>query len=332
MGNFSDSRPVVGIIGGGPAGMSCALWLRQLGLSPYIIERNAAPGGQLLQVNRINRWVLGLPGRTGPELARLFGNHVSAENIPVNCNTQLTALEAAGAGYRLILQEAGRGQTSLPVQALVIATGVRVLGGEIFSGTPGFDALYAEGLVGCFPTSHLDRLELLQGKTVAVIGGGDNAHFTVEDVAAVAARIYLLIRSGPKAQAKIRQQVQALIEQGRVVEYLETEVGAFRQSQGRIELSLTQSGSVAANIHVDMVFTRTGFAPNSEFLDTLSPVAHMAKQAGGYVWVDAWRRTSIASVYAVGDVASPDPQAVVTAIADGAIAARAIAQDLGARA
>jgi thioredoxin reductase (NADPH) len=126
--------------------------------------------------------------------------------------------------------------------------------------------------------------------------------------------------------------VQALIEQGRVVEYLETEVRAFRQSQGRIELSLTQSGSVAANINVDMVFTRTGFAPNSEFLDTLAPVAHMAKQARGYLCIDAWRRTSIASVYAVGDVASPDPQAVVTAIADGAIAARAIAQDLGARA
>jgi thioredoxin reductase (NADPH) len=332
MGNFSDNRPVVGIIGGGPAGMSCALWLRQLGLSPYIIERNAAPGGQLLKVNRINRWVLGLPGRTGPELAKHYGNHVSAENIPVNFNTQLTALEATGAGFRLILQEAGQGQTSLSVQALVIATGVRVRCGEIFSSTPGFDALYAEGLVGCFPTSHLDRLELLHGKTVAVIGGGDNAHFTVEDVAAVAACTYLLIRSGPTAQVKIRRHVQALIEQGRVVEYLGTEVGAFQQGQGRIQLSLTQSGSVAADIQVDMVFIRTGFAPNSEFLDILSPVAHMAKQAGGYLWTDARRRTSLASVYAVGDVANPDLQAVVIAVADGAIAARTIAQDLGARA
>jgi thioredoxin reductase (NADPH) len=332
MGNSSDSRPVVGIIGGGPAGLSCALWLRQLGLSPCIIERNAAPGGQLLNLNRINRWVLGLPGRTGPELASLYGSHVSAENIPVNCNTQLTALEAAGAGYRLLLQEPDRGQTSLPVHALVIATGVRVLCGEIFSATPGFNALHTEGLIGCFPTSHLDRLELLQGRTVAVVGGGDNAHFTVEDVAAVAARTYLLIRSGPTAQAKIRRQVQALIEQGRVVEYLQTEVGAFRQRQGRIELSLTQSGSAVAGIQVDTVFIRAGFAPNSEFLDSLSPVAHMAKQAGGYLWTDAWRRTSVASVYAIGDVASPDLQAVVTAVADGALAARAIAQDLGARA
>jgi thioredoxin reductase (NADPH) len=332
MGNFSESRPVVGILGGGPAGMSCALWLRQMGLSPYIIERNAAPGGQLLNVNRVNHWVLGLPGQTGPELASLYGKHISAENIPVNCNTQLTALEATAAGYRLMLQGAGRGQTSLPVQALVIATGVRVLCGEIFKGTPGFDELHAEGLIGCFPTSHLDRLELLQGKTVAVIGGGDNAHFTVYDVAAVAERAYLLIRSGPTAQAKIRQQVQGLIEQGRVVEYPGTEVGAFRQTQGRIELSLTQSGLAAADIDVDMVFIRTGFAPNSEFVDSLSPIAHMAKQAGGYIWTDAWRRTSVASIYAIGDVASPDLQAVVTAVADGALAARAIVQDLGARA
>ncbi|MGZ8191642.1 MAG: NAD(P)/FAD-dependent oxidoreductase [Methylococcaceae bacterium] len=327
----SDNNPVVGIIGGGPAGMSCALWLKQQGLSPTIIERNAALGGQLLNINRINRWVLGFPGRTSVELAGLYGSHVREENIQVNYNTQLTAIETTGTGFRLTLQESDRIQTSMLVQALVIATGVRVLCRESFNNTPGFDSLTTAGLIGCFPTGHLDKLEQLRGKTVAVIGGGDNAHFTVKDVASVAAKTYLLIRLHPKAQTRIRKEVQTLIEQGLVIEYLETEVDAFRQDQNGIEITINTPGSVTAKINVDMVFTRTGFAPNSEFLDTLSPLANIDKQADGYISTDSWQRSSIASVYAIGDVTSPELQSVVTAIADGAKAARAIAQDLNAR-
>ena len=296
-----------------------------------IIERNAVLGGQLPNINRINRWVLGLPGRTGPELSKLYGEHISEENIPIIYNAQLAAVKTTAAGYRLILQEADRHQTSMLVHALVIATGVRVLGGEIFSGTPGFDSLYAAGLIGCFPTDHLDRMEHLQGKTVAVIGGGDNAHFTVKDVASVAARTYLLIRSRPKAQKIIRQEVKALIEQGRVVEYLETEADAFRQGRDGIEISLNQAGSVIDMINVDRVFTRIGFTPNTKFLDTLGPLADIGKQASGYLCTDSGQRTSIALVYAIGDVASPGLQSVVTAIAEGAIAARTIAQDISAR-
>jgi len=331
MGNSSVGKPAVGIIGGGPAGMSCALWLKQLGFAPRIIERNASLGGQLSNVSRINRWVLGLPGRTGPELSKLYCDHISEENITIIYKTQVVAVEATAEGYRLILQDADRHQASMLVQALVIATGMRVLGGEVFSGIPGFGSLQASGLVGCFPTDHLNELENLRGKTVAVIGGGDNAHFTVKDVASVAVKTYLLIRSHPKAQKIIRQEVNALIEQGRVVEYLETEAAAFRQAQDGIEISLHQPGSMTAKIYVDKVFTRIGFAPNSEFLNTLGPLADIGTQAGGYLCTDSCQHTSVASVYAIGDVAGPSLQSVVTAIAEGAVAARTIVQDIGAR-
>ena len=292
MGHSSDCNPIVGIIGGGPAGMSCALWLKQLGFLPHIIERNAALGGQLLNISRINRWVLGLPDRTSTELAKLYGNHISDENIPVNYNTHLTAIETKGGGYRLILQEADRGKISMQVQALVIATGVQAVGREIFSKTPGFDSLYAAKLISCFPTDHLDRLEHLQGKTVAVIGGGDNAHFTVKDVASVAARTYLLVRSRPKAQRNICQGVKALIEQGLVIEYLETEVDAFRQDQDGIEISLNKSGSVAAKIKVDMVFTRAGFTPNSKFLDIPWPTCQV-RQTSGWLYMHRFMATRL---------------------------------------
>jgi thioredoxin reductase len=331
MSSLSASNPVIGIIGGGPAGMACALWLKQLGLSPHIIERNPSLGGQLLILERINRWVLGLPGRTSAELAELFKNHIIQENIPVNYNSRLIGVETAKAGYRLILQGADRSQSAMPVQSIVIATGVRALGSEIFSSLPGFDLLYAASLICCFPIDHLNSLENLRGKTVAVIGGGDNAHFTVKDIALVAARTYILMRSRPKAQKKLHQEIKALIDQGLVIEYLETEVKAFRQIQDGIEISLNQSGSIISKITVDKIFTRVGFAPNCEFLGVFQPFMDIKKQTGGYLYTDAWQRTSIASVYAIGDVASPEMQSVVTAIADGAKAAHSISQDLEAR-
>jgi thioredoxin reductase (NADPH) len=60
-------------------------------------------------------------------------------------------------------------------------------------------------------------------------------------------------------------------------------------------------------------------------------LAQLQQQQGGYLCTDSWRRSSLAGVYAIGDIASPDLQSVVTAIADGAIAAKAIMHDLDKR-
>ncbi len=325
-------RRSVALIGGGPAGMSCALWLKHLGFSPCIIERNAALGGQLLTLHRLNRWVLGWQGRTSAELAQSYSLHVMGESIPTLYNAHLTAVEKIQTGFRLTVEESGQGECSiLPVSALVIATGLTVRGIDIFNHSSELDSLYAQGLVGCHPLDHLDKLELLSGKTVAVIGGGDNAHFTVKDVATVAKRTYLLARSHPKAQAGIRREVQSLIEQGLVVEYLDTEVDSFRPNQDGMAINLKQSASAVDSIQVDRVFVRAGFAPNSQFLDAFNPLTGLDTLNHGYLWTDSCKRTSIESVYAIGDVASPHLQSVVTAIADGVIAARAIADDISIR-
>lgn len=55
----------------------------------------------------------------------------------------------------------------------------------------------------------------------------------------------------------------------------------------------------------------------------------LEKNGDGYLLVDTWKRASLPFVYAIGDVANPDHPSVVTAIADGATAAQAIAQDVG---
>ena len=93
---------------------------------------------------------------------------------------------------------------------------------------------------------------------------------------------------------------------------------------------MARNDSKAERIEVDRIFARTGFAPNTEFLAGLGALAGLERNGDGYLQVDACKRASLPFVYAIGDVANPDHPSVVTAIADGAVAAQAIVQDVGA--
>ena len=317
---------IIGIIGGGVAGMSCALWLKHLGFAPVIIEQHTKLGGQLLDLNRINRWVLGALDKTSVELALCYAEHVNVEAIPISYDAHLIAVSAKPTGYEVVIENADRTTLTFSVRALVIATGVKVLSHEIFGGIPGSQALFNAGFISFSPIGHIEKLAALNGKTVAVIGGGDNAHFTAKDVALAGAHTYLLMRSHSKARPAIRTEVKDLIAQGQITERTGTQITAFKEHQDRIEIVLMRVDGVTERIVVDMIFARTGFAANTEFLDAFDVFSGINKTAG-YLVTDAAKRTSIPWVYAIGDVANPKHQSVVGAIADGAIAA----QDLSER-
>lgn len=312
----SDNPMTIGIIGGGVAGMSCALWLKHLACRPVIIEQNDRLGGQLQHLDRINRWVLGFPNKTSAELAGIYADHINQEAIEVLYQAHLLAVTRTATGFDAAISQNGH-TYPLTLQALVIATGARILGPEAFTGLPGFAAIHAAGLASFFPTAHLPILPALQGKTVAVIGGGDNAHYTAKDLALAGAKTYLLMRSSPKARPAIRKDVVALAAQGLVTERTGSEVLAFRQHQNGIEISLS-NGDV---IDADRVFARLGFTANSEFLTAFPALAGLSKH-NSYITVDAYKRTSIAGVYAIGDVANSKHQSVANAIAEGAVAAQ----------
>lgn len=327
--NSTHSSRTVAILGGGAAGMACALWLKHLGFRPVVIERGAALGGQLLKIDRVNRWVLGIPDHTGPALAALYERHVRAEGIDIRPNTRPVSTGLDGAGFVLDLRD-DAGQTSgLRARALVIATGLQARTDAILA-TPGALPLHESGRLSFFPLDHLDPAEPTAGLRVAVIGGGDNAHCTVQDLAGHAASIHLLIRSRPRAQRGLREPVATLIQQGRVTEYQGASIREFRATADGLEILLAGDGGTTHHVEVDRVFARTGFAPNTAFLAELGPLAGLRTDAARYLRVDAWQRASLPRVYAIGDVANPEHPAVVTAIAAGAVAARAIAHDLGA--
>ena len=325
----ASARTII-IMGGGAAGMSCALWLKHLGFVPVLIEPSTALGGQLLRIHRVNRWILGIPGRTGPALAELYGRHIADEAIEVRLGVRPVSVIAGDSGFCLDVWEDENRTVLLSGRALVIATGLRVNSSDILDSIPGAVPLYESGLLSFFPLDHLEPLEALDGKRVAVIGGGDNAHFTAKDLAPRTALTHLIIRAGPTARPMVRQDVEALIRQERVREHAGALITGFSLGSGGITIAFARNDSNTEQIEVDRIFARIGFAPNTEFLAELGPLAGLEMSGDGYLRVDTWKRTSLPFVYAIGDVVNPGHPSVVTAIADGAVAAMAIAHDVGA--
>ena len=72
---------IVPIIGGGPAGMSCALWLHNYGLRPVLIEKEAALGGMARLSPYPNEWLLGRAGETARENADAFARHIRRTTV-----------------------------------------------------------------------------------------------------------------------------------------------------------------------------------------------------------------------------------------------------------
>src|SRR5262252_10600447 len=91
-----QSIPIVPIVGGGPAGMSCALWLKNYGLRPIIIERAAALGGMARLSPYPNDGLLGRPGATARENAAEFARHIEQAGIEVWLQAHPLGVRRAG--------------------------------------------------------------------------------------------------------------------------------------------------------------------------------------------------------------------------------------------
>jgi thioredoxin reductase len=106
------------IIGGGPAGCQCALWLKMMGMHPVIIESSDHLGGLQSLSPYQNQWIAGLMGVSGRELAQRIQSHLQAKDVPVLFNAEVTSCEQSAEGFTLIASG-----TPISARFVVIAAG-----------------------------------------------------------------------------------------------------------------------------------------------------------------------------------------------------------------
>src|SRR5919109_1255152 len=94
--------PTVPIIGGGPAGMSCALWLHNYALHPVLIERESELGGMARRSPYPNEWLLGRVRESARENAGAFARHIAAISVDTWLGAQPRRLRRGQDGRFLI--------------------------------------------------------------------------------------------------------------------------------------------------------------------------------------------------------------------------------------
>jgi thioredoxin reductase (NADPH) len=294
----------VAIIGGGPAGMSAALWCADLGLRCVLIEKSAELGGQLLWIHNPIENYPGISTRNGAEMRDKFALSLKDAAFEQMLGAEIESIDAEQ--KRIELKD-GR---SIRAKAIIIATGIRRrklnIPGEIgFTGR------------GILESGSKDR-ELVQGKSVIIVGGGDaameNAMILSEyacSVTVVHRRAQFSARAGFLGKARSLSNVEFLVDTT-----VEKIAGSDRLE--KVAVRNTETGELRT-IETDFLLIRVGVEPNSELV-----AGAVALDEAGYIKIDNNCMTNREGVYAVGDVACPFSPTISTAVGTGAIAVKAI--------
>lgn len=286
------------IIGGGPAGYTAALYAARAGLDTLLIEK-MSPGGQMAITDIIDNYPGFEEGIDGFTLGMKMQQCAERFGAVTEYAT-VTGAELDGKVKRISTTMGDRF-----AKTVVIATGAnpRELGIE------GEDQLIGRGLHYC---AHCDG-RFYKGKTVAVVGGGNTAAADALYLSRLVKKVYLIHRRDSLRATKIYHEPLSRAEN---VEFVWNSTVEDYIVDGDIvgaKVKNLKTGEVS-ELALDGIFVSIGRKPATEIFEGVLELD------GGYIVADESTRTSIAGVYAVGDVRTKALRQVVTAVGDGATA------------
>ncbi len=298
------------ILGGGPAGYTAALYAARANLSVLLLEK-LAPGGQMATTDVIDNYP-GFPeGINGFDLAMKMKE--SAERF----GAQTRLAEVAEVELTGETKEIKTKKETYFARTVVLATGAvpRELG------LTGERELRGRGVSYCATCDGM----FYRGKTVAVVGGGNTAAADALYLSRICERVYLIHR---RDTLRAQKAYLAPLEQAENVEFIwNSQVQALLYQDTLTGLRVKHTGSgEEQELSCDGLFVAVGYLPETGlFRDQLE------LDEAGYVPADETTCTSLPGVYAIGDLRKKPLRQVVTAAADGAVAAHFIEEYLGTK-
>lgn len=287
------------VIGSGPAGLTAALYGARAGLRVALIGGHA-PGGKVARHHHIENYPPFGEGVGGAELMVRWIKQTSQE---LGSFPELVMVQEADLSSRPFTLR-GEGDASWQGRALIVATGSlpRRLG------VPGEARLDGEGVYYC-ATCDAPLLATLERQRAVVVGGGDSAVHTALGVLPYAEKVTLVargaLRASPALLARLKDDCK--------VNFVTGEIAAIQGDKSVTGVSL-QDG---AELDCDAVFVGVGNRPASGFLN-----GALELDAEGFIKTDQRLMTSLPGVWAAGDARSTPLRQIVTAAADGALAAQ----------
>lgn len=288
------------ILGGGPAGYTAALYAARAGLSALVLEKLFS-GGQMTQTAQIDNYPglsKGIDGVTlGMEMqagAQRFGAEtVYAEATAVSLDGKIKTVSTS--------------QGVFESKTLIIATGAD----HRHLGLAEEDALIGRGVAYCAACDGM----MYRGKTVAVVGGGNSAAADAALLARVAKKVCLIHRRDSLRASKVYHQP---LEDTANLEFVWNSTVTRLLHDDKltgVEVTDVITGQTR-QIDLDGLFISIGRQPATDLFRGL-----LELDENGYVIADETTCTSLPGVFAAGDVRTKALRQIVTATADGAVAA-----------
>lgn len=289
----------VAIIGSGPGGMTAAIYAARAGLKTVIFEK-ATVGGQMAYTNEIENFP-GLDKTSGFDLAMILDGQAKKFNTEY-INEEVNSIKKDGILFKIATST---GEYSAYTVILALGASPRTLGLDSEKRLRGSGVSYCATCDGNF----------YKGADVAVIGGGNTAFEDALFLANICRKVYIVHRRSSFRAEKILQ------EQVKKTPNIEILVNSSTKDiLGKFEVNgivINDNEGNEKNVEVQGVFVAVGTIPNSELVKDLVEINEY-----GYIVTDKNMQTSVPGIFAVGDVRDTVLRQVVTACADGAIAAQ----------
>ena len=301
------------IIGGGPTGLTTALYGAREGLSVLVIERSAL-GGQAGITERLDNFP-GFPdGISGAEFADRLARQAIRFGVEALKAQSVVSLRAEGES-RYVKTADGN---EYGARAVLIATGSKYRR----LGVPGEDDFIGAGIHFCATCDG----PFYKGQHVAVIGGGNSAGEESIFLTRFVEKVTLIVRGSELTASKV--VIDKLAETPNIEVRLNTDTVSF---QGNAEQSgklgsvtlRNRTTNVLEELRPKGVFVFIGLQPNSQWLP-----AEIARDKTGFVMTNAMLETSMPGVFAAGDVRLGSTKQAASAAGEGATAALMIREYL----
>lgn len=295
----------VAIIGGGPAGISSAIYSSRKGLNVVLITDKI--GGQTLETKGIEN-LISVPYIEGNQLSKKLEEHLSNYSLKLFESRKVVDIIDL-MDHKVVKLSSGE---FLEAKSIIMATGAKwrnlnVLGEKEFLG---------KGVAYC---PHCDG-PLFKGKDVIVVGGGNSGVEAVLDLSKIVKSITLL-ELGPSLKAD-KVLVDKLNSLSNIEILLNASIQEIKGDSVVREVEIKINDQLISK-KIDGIFVQIGLVPNSDFIRSLVEI-----NKKGEIIVDDKGRTNIKGIYAAGDVSSSSYKQIVIAIGSGATASLSCFEDL----
>ena len=295
------------VIGEGPAGMSASLFLKRANINVLMIEKGI-PGGKLIWTSQVENYP-GFKRNSGVELATIMHQQIKDEQVKKVRDEVLDIIRLQDGNFKVVTKK-----KEYLTQYVIFAAGSNVRS----LGVPGEQEFKSKGLSYCA----LCEGNLYSNERVVVIGGGTSGFEEGLYLSKICKSVTLISRSPqykapPVLVEKAKATPNMTIVNNKIIKEF---IGDAFLEGVVIEDKIT--GKVET-IETHGCFIYIGFDPTTTMLSKYGVLDEK-----GYIYVDDSRETNVPGLYAVGDCVHKTTRQVITAVADGVVAAVAITRKL----